>query len=607
MLAALRRLRAPFFFVASLALAAPIGCGKDSSGGPPVPEVLAPLPAPAGLVAEVFVPKPNVLWGKLREVAGGPARLLPPTFSVMVSSMLNLPAGASELIDNDVPAVGAVSSDGTTELAVMALHVRDGGKVVAALTQAPDARFLARPDAPSRVTLIEPKPGQTALAASIGVCGNYLLLGYAPDALLKLGPYATRTVATHAMPTEDAMLLSTNAALAGPVKQRISTWWSTTKKQLEELDEAERKRHGGSAPTFGDPRAAVGRADAAFQSLFMLMGDLAEARVTLVVDDAGGHVRTTLKPLSKDGPAQAELAAMVTGSAEPLLDLPEDVTLAVMTRDSVAIRTKSATDQLDATDKLFAGKLAEADKQKLSDLLGLWAKGRGDWLAAGASIQGDRRFLYARSAIADEAMIEKGVKTTLGLASVPAFAEPLKHWLGELKLGSPSALGDMPGSLVKVERVPPPREEARPTREDRDPKETTGKKDKDKDKKKDAKKREPERFEIAWSLEKGLGAFVAASSAKDAMRELGRAKDAGLRGDPEVKKALEALGNEVSFALLVLPMRTVAGLTIKKPLPQKPPAAPVLVSFGKTPQDGWFRLDAATAALREIAKVRGLD
>ena len=566
-----------------VALAALPSCGKDS-GAPPASAVLAPLPAPAGLVAEIFVPKPSAAWTKVRELGGGPAKLLPASYAMLVATVLGLPATAAELVDNDVPTVGAITSDGKSELAVLAIHVRDGTRMITALTTGAEARFAAQEDAASHVTLLTPKPGQTSLAASLGVTANYLLVGYAPDALLQLGPYAARTVPAHPMPSEDVVVLSTHDALAGPLKTRLATWWSDAKRALDASDAEQRDKHGGSAPTFGDPRAAIGRADASFQALFALMSDLSEARTAISIDDAGAHVKTTLKPHGANGPARAELAAMVVGDAEPLLDLPAAVTVAMLTRDSADVRERTAKEQQASIEQLFSGKLDDASKAKVSDLLSAWAKGRGDWLAGGALVEGGRPTLYARSAVADEASLEKGIRGLLDVPKVPAFGEWLGHFLGEAKASSTQPAGDgVSGSIVKIERKAPelPRALAK------------------------ERKREVDRFEVGWAFDHGTMETVAGDSGRAALKTLAAARGAGLRGDADVKRALDALGKDAAFTLVVLPIRLVASLSMKKLPPGGAlPTAPVVLAMGKTGDAGWFRIDAAPAAVRELAKLR---
>lgn len=605
-----------------------VGCDQK---GPPKgsiikAEVLGPVPAPAGLVTEVVLARPNVTWGRIRETIGGPLKFMPASYPMLVASLLGLPPTAAEQIDADVPTLGAATSDGSSEIPVLAIHVKDGKQLELALTSGPDARYTAKHDAPSGVTLLEPKPGQTALAASLGVTGNYLLVAYAPDGLLKVGPYAARTMSTRPAPKEDLLAVSDHNALAGPLRTRLSVGWGELRRNLEKADQEQREKHGGSAPTFGDPRAALQKADATFQGILALMTDLSEGRIQFTFDETGAHLKATLKPQSPTGTAAQEFAAMRTADASALLDLPANTSVGLMMVDSPEIRERSAKDQGEAIEKVLAEKLKEADRKRIQDVLASWSKGRGDRLLLGGRIAQGERVLFARSTIADADTLDKGIRATFDLTRVPALAEPLQHWLGDINLGAVLPLEGSRGGLVHAERqIPKVRIDPQTGKAQRvTPKDKAGDKPGDKDKAgekggdkagdkgkaggKDKDKgtdTRTETFDIAWSLDKELATYVIAPDAKAAFREF---TDGGgtLRGEEEIKGMVTPLGSEASFALVVLPMRLFGGMLPKAPS-SRPPAAPVVIAFGRGEQGGWFRVDAAPAAVRELAKIRPMD
>ena len=164
----------------------------------------------------------------------------------------------------------------------------------------------------------------------------------------------------------------------------------------------------------------------------------------------------------------------------------------------------------------------------------------------------------------------------------------LGHFLGEAKASPTQPAGDgVTGSIVKIERKAPAPAKA-------DPKE---------------RKREVDRFEVGWAFDHGTMETVAGDSGRAALKTLAAARGAGLRGDADVKRALDALGKDAAFTLVVLPIRLVASLSMKKVPPGAGlPTAPVVLAMGKTGDAGWFRIDAAPAAVRELAKLRnGLE
>ncbi len=567
-----------------LAAGAPGGCrgcdtGAPSEGGGQVAP--APAPEPAGLVAEFVVPRPNETWQKARTLAGGSAQLLPQGFPLLAAALLGLPLKAAELIDNDVPLVGAIGAEGGGERLVAGVHVRDAGRFVAALTEGAEARYVARADATPLLTVLEARPGGAA-GYALGVLGNYALVGRDVEGLRRLGPYVARTLPGRPAAGGDLALVAKRQGLSGPMRERVRGWWASSKGLLEAGERRERERHGGAEPTFADPSAALAKADAMVTDLVGLLGDLDDVRVAVSLDNGGVHARAELAPAGAGGPAGRAFAAMAPGPASPLLELPEGVALALLTRDSADERRRGAGEQARALEAIFAGRLPEGDARRVGEALSFWAEGRGDWLVVGASPAAGRRALYAASAVADAGALDRGLRGLLELPKLPAFAGPLARWAGALRIGDATPLEGGAGSLVRVERRAPPGAEApgRPGAE--------------------APKRPgaeapagPERFEFAWSVTPERAAFAAAADGRAALAALAAAPAAARLGnDSEVRRGVEALGDSVSFALLALPLRALRGA--------EAPAAPVLLAAGRAGAGAWVRCEAAPLAAREL-------
>lgn len=575
-------------------------------------ENLDPVPAPAGLAAEMILAHPNTVWASIRNTVGGPLLFMPASYPMLVASLLGLPPTAAEQVDADVPTLGAATSDGSSEAPVLAIHVKNGKQLELALTSGPEARYTAKQDASSGVTLLEPKAGQGAQNLSLGVIGNYLLVAPKQENLLKVGPYAARTLSTKPAPKEGLTVTSDHDALAGPLRTRLSVWWGELRRSLEKSDQDLRDKHGGSTPTFGDPKAALQKADTTFQGILSMMTDLSEGKIQFTFDESGAHIKALLKPMGSSGIATQELAAMRVGDASTLLDLPANVSIGLMMSDSPELRERSAKDQGEAIEKVLAGKLSDAERKKIQDILGSWSKGRGDQLVLGGYLAHGERSLFARSTISDMEVLDKGIRSTFELTQVPALAEPLTHWLGELKLSPVRPLeGGIRGGLVHAERKVPQmridpetgkaiRQSAK-NKEDKKVKGNLGKDNKEK-----GTGERVEKFDIVWSLEKEQATYVIAPNATEALRDYNNGTST-LRSDEEIKTLVSSLGNEASFVLLLLPMRLISGMMPKTPSQRVPPAAPILLSLGKNAEGGWFRLDAVPSAVRELAKIRPLD
>lgn len=572
----------------AFALAAPNGCrGCDerapTEGGAVAP---SPVPEPAGLVAEFVVAKPNSTWQKVRTLAGGSAQLLPQGFPLLVASLLGLPIKAAELVDSEVPLVGAVAieGEGEAERLVAGVHVRDGARFVAALTEGAEARYAARVDTTPMLTLLEPKPPAPP-GLALGVLGNYVLVGREAEALRRVGPYVARTLSTRpASEGDDLALVAKRRGLTGAVRGRLERLWGATKAMLEASERRERERHGGAEPTFADPVAALAKADATVSGLLGVLGDLDDVRASVVLDDRGVRARAALVPAGAGGPAGRAFAEMASGTAAPLLELPGDVALALLTRDSVDARKRSADAQSQTLGELFAGRLPEGDGRRVDEALTLWAAGRGDWLTVGVGTELGRRAFYAASGVTDAGALDRGVRRLLELPKVPAFAAPIAQWAGALRVGEVTALEGGAGSLVRVERrASVPRDDrAGAQRDDRGGAGRAGEASAD-----------PQRFEIAWSIGPSRASFAAASDGRRALGALTSAPTtARLGNDSEVRRGVEALGDEVSFALLALPLRALGG--------PEGPAAPVLLAAGRSGPGAWVRCEAAPLAARAL-------
>src|SRR5512139_509852 len=174
---AVTRFARGLLFAVALALPA-LGAGcKDE---PPPPQKVAPLepiPAPAGLLADVFVPNPDEAWAKARVTVGGPALFLPSNASNLAVTLLGLPLAVSAEIDGNVPLVGALveRAGGGRPRAAIGIHVRDAGKIEGLLVKGENARFQLRVDEKTSITLLESKDGG-ARPLALGLLGNYLLV-----------------------------------------------------------------------------------------------------------------------------------------------------------------------------------------------------------------------------------------------------------------------------------------------------------------------------------------------------------------------------------------------------------------------------------------------
>src|SRR5262245_48496068 len=75
-----------------------VACSKHD---PPPPTIVqaAPVEAPAGLVAELFVPKPSAVWAGTRDIGFGPSAMFPQSAALFFGGLLELEPRAIEQLD----------------------------------------------------------------------------------------------------------------------------------------------------------------------------------------------------------------------------------------------------------------------------------------------------------------------------------------------------------------------------------------------------------------------------------------------------------------------------------------------------------------------------
>ena len=94
-----------------LILACLLGGCEDKPGGSAAPAATpraAAAPAPASLVAELYIPEPRRSWLTVRDAVRGPTLMLPRSISGLVVNVLGLPLRAVGEVDETKAIVGAV-------------------------------------------------------------------------------------------------------------------------------------------------------------------------------------------------------------------------------------------------------------------------------------------------------------------------------------------------------------------------------------------------------------------------------------------------------------------------------------------------------------------
>jgi hypothetical protein len=393
----------------------------------------------------------------------------------------------------------------------------------------------------------------------------------------RAGPYVARTLPTRPQQAGEVVVSAGRAALSGPIAKRLRDGWAGYRKEKEQQDAELRAKHGGKAPDFADPTAAIANIDSKVSRLASVIADLDEARLVMTTDELGIHSQLFMTPAAGNGVASVEVKAMAIGPIAPVLDSPRDSLFALVFHDSSEQRVVSAKEQVEGLSSLFAERLGAADKTKLETTLSNWANGRGDWVAASFLPVEDSKSFWVRGTVAKADAFDSSVTGIIELLGIPAFSEPIKQNFGAIKLAKPVVSGDI--KTVRAHREFPVKQ--------RDGKDQIEKSD----------------FDFAWQVDASKGQFnmVLADDAKVWLGPSALHRPT-LADDPEAAQNFKLVGNEASFVFYFQPLRFLASMMMKGG-EARAASAPVLFSYGRVKADGWFRLDLSYNAAREFMRV----
>lgn len=575
------------------------GCKQEQSA--PLPEkplVLDPVPIPADLIADVYMPNPDTAWGKARLAIGGPAMFLPASTGSLAATLFGLPITVGTEIDGNVPIVGAIleGKDGGRARVAMALHLRAADKFIHLLVQGENARHTKRVDEKTQITLLELQNGALGSAA-IGVLGNYLVAAPTKEELLEVAPYVVRNLTTAKAPTNDITIDMPRAALEGPVAKTLRSKWDGIKPK---------PRADSTVTTLPSPLQTL------VDGVLGVLGELDRGKAMIDFDQQATHVRFSGTPKAPLAPG-SRIASMTVGDPKKLLGLPGSTDVAVFVHDAADGRMNDAKGYAKALSEAIGKDVTDEDKAAIEKALSSLAKSRGDTFAAGLSLLPSGPGVFVRSSMSDRDALAKSIDDLVGLSERKSVA----RWLGDLGLtikGGTTVIEGLPGDLrrIHLERVEPKVPNDKPgVKPGSKAQETTKKEEKKDDKKPDQSKVQagvPSAIDILYVFGTENVVLGAGYEAQDALKlglEATEKDNLGTRTD--VATALASLGDKATFVavadLLRLFARQSGGAT---------PAAgaPLVFGLGKGgtgfgAEDPWMRLDVPNVVLQEIVKRRG--
>ncbi|WP_437725724.1 hypothetical protein [Sorangium sp. So ce861] len=554
-----------------------LGCKSPGAPADAGVQGPSPVPTPAGLIAEAFLPTPDATWAKVRALVGGSAALLPGSVGALAASLLGLPIAVASEIDGNVPALGVAvdAPDRPRPRAALGLHVKDGARLIDQLTRGEGARFRATPDAATSIARLEPLQGVSPVA--LGVLGNYLLVAETPGDLTALGPYVARTMPQAQVPKEDLAIELPRHALEGPVLRAARSAWDRA-----------RGPEGALAAT-AVPLAPM------VEGALAVLGDLERARLTLTLDESA-HLRASGTPKPGGGPASKASAELAVGDVTPLLDLPADALVGILVRDRAASRAENVPKLVDAVAGLVEGGLPPAERERLGAAIRAASDARGDWFAGGVRIDGAGPTAFVRSAVSDRAKLEAAIQDLVGTAERPPIQAALKREGFRVSAGKAEVAQQ--GGEVRRVRIEQTAAAGQPGGAGASP----------------ARKGAPgagppPAIELLYLVrDDGLFASVGNDPGAGLRSAVAAIQGESLGDVPAMKAALAPLGADIAFALVLEPLRLVAS-RLGQPGAGDP--APVVIAAGAAPAGAgapaalWARADVAAAAIRELARFGG--
>jgi hypothetical protein len=557
------------------------GCG--SCVHTPGPEALEagaaavepPVPAPDGLLAQVWLRSPDVAWASLQRGVGGAVALLPSAAGEIACGYAGLDSRLSRFIDGRATAYAVVGDAGSRIAWTVALPLSDAKQAAALLLDA----GAGGPEREAGAMRVLAGTDGRPLAASAALAGRWLLLAPTEGDLLRLGPYAYRTMPTLAAPEGSAAIVATigHDALEGRLSSRLTSFWAEQRAWLATRDDEQRARHGGRAPDFGDPRAILAAADAAVKRRLDLVAHARRARIEIAPGDDEVHAELFLDP--GDDPGGADLvAALPTGDVVPLAQAPADAVLALFSRDEAARRADGVGELESVIDGVLGGRAGADDLRAAHAAIEDWGQGRRDWWCAAVSwgAAEPSHGLWVRTPATDAERSERAVRELVNL--------PRRHAFGDLLAGT---LHVAPATLATAD-VPSFGRASLATFAWLEPNASA---------RRAASLPAGSPPAVAWGVHDG-DLMLAAGSAAPALLSAAAAPPRRLGDDPANARALAALGTDAAFAVFAQPLRLLGDR-----FGGGGPPVPAILAWGRKQGTAWMRLELADPLLRELLRL----
>lgn len=523
-----------------------IACKHETPPPPVHPATEAPVPAPDTLVAEGTLRDPDAFWGRLRAGSGGALAGMPETAAGVVVARAGLDPSLAELVAGNRPFHVAIGDSPGGPVFALAMPLADLGEVRRRVVEGDTALYRGE-DVAGMVRLV-PREGEPPRVAVAVTWSGWLVVASRVDDLAGLGAYAARTLPTKPLPASSFELRVVPAALdrtgrkAPGMADGATALLAATARQLLPPEVDAKELASCFTPGLRDTIAAA--------------GDLAEARVDVDAEDDTLSAVATLVPKPGDNRARKRLAAAHPAVASPLLDAPRDAVATLFWSDTAESRADDAATLGPCVGRALSPLIGAGGGPRLGDLLGAWARARGDWLTASFSAKPRVGGLVVRAPVTDAPGATGAVRGLVDLASQPAASEAIRrllpHRAGQARTVDVPPVGKAQ-VLLFAARTPVSRSDTDTT---------------------NAGDLAPPG--IAWAVD-AKEADVAVGQTPQSLLAMARPA-ATLRTSPAVDHAVGALGADASFAAVVIPPGCCTG--------DDRASAPLTLAWGRHGDEG---------------------
>jgi len=568
-------------FAAAIVVASS-ACNKKKDEPLPVPKLdTAPepaVPAPDGLMVEAVIRSLDATLQSFRAITP----MVPDRAAPILADMLHVSRETTEEVDGAKPAYFVLVRRNNESQFVLAVHLKDSGKVLTALGK----QGLARTEDPSQALSIfeagQASPGPRGQV--LGVRRNFLLAASTVAGLKELAPFATRTMPTRAVPKEDAMITVPKTAMRGPLRDALNAAILAAAARRKELLDKSKSDAGPARPA--SALDAIGEyAARSNERLVSWLADAGDGHVAVIAAAGSISLKGDIEIENKESAFGRAVNTWPVGDATAALNVPAGALLAFAGRSSESARTESSKDFAEMLATMYPDDVGLKEKAKIEEFLAAWDKARGEQTSGALLYEGPARLAVAlRLGAKDPAALAKLTKDALtSILAIKGVMQGLtKEGIGAPKW-STATLG---GTHVDVLSINMPRTHEKGPGEKPKP-------------------GEPETADVVFGVVPGSSeiAVVAGVGSKDLFASVVEAKGpTSLHGFQSLDTHVKSLGTQLAGFAVAMPSRILPLASGSPVMAPSPPSDPIAFAIGRGEKGPFLSIDVTRGAVELAGK-----